>query len=122
MKRLLFVSMSFCLWFLTPINLAAEKAVVKTDEKWKDNENDRSLPSVPMLSIDEQNLYIRSSVELTNLDVCIRDSYGNIVYSDTLAIQAGGTAMIPVASFNEGEYILFINEGSKYVIATIIIN
>lgn len=74
MKRLLFVSMSFCLWFLTPINLAAEKVVVKTDEKWKDNENDRSLPSVPMLSIDEQNLYIRSSVELTNLDVCIRDS------------------------------------------------
>lgn len=108
--------------FLTPINLAAEKVVVKTDEKWKDNENDRSLPSVPTLSIDEQNLYIRSSVELTNLDVCIRDSYGNIVYSSTLAIQAGGTAMIPVASFNEGEYTLFINEGSKYVIATITID
>ncbi len=120
MKKLFFISIAFCLW-LTPVSMSAEKVVVKTDEKWSD-ENDRSLPSVPTLSIDEQNLYIRSSVELTNLDVCIRDSYGNIVYSSTLAIQAGGTAMIPVASFNEGEYTLFINEGSKYVIATIIIN
>ena len=121
MKNLFLISIAFCLW-LVPIRMAAEKVVVKTDEKWKDNENDRSLPSVPTLSIDEQNLYVRSSVDLTNLDVCIRDSYGNIVYSSTLAIQAGGTAMIPVASFNEGEYTLFINEGSKYVIATIIIN
>ena len=99
----------------------ADNKIKDPETEW-DDENDRSLPSVPTLSIDEQYLYIRSSVELTNLDVCIRDSYGNIVYSDTLAIQAGGTAMIPVASFNEGEYTLIINEGSKYVIATIIIN
>lgn len=52
--------------------------------------------------MDEQNLYIRSSVELTNLDVCIRDTYGNIVYSSTLAIQAGRTAMIPVALSMKG--------------------
>lgn len=120
MKNLFLISIAFCLW-LAPIRMSAEKVVVKTGEEW-DEENDRSLPSVPTLSIDEQNLYIRSSVELTNLDVCIRDSYGNIVYSDTLAIQAGGTVMISVASFSEGEYTLYINEGSKYVIATISIN
>lgn len=120
MRNLFLISIACCLW-LVPIQMSAEKVVVKTDEKWID-ENERSLPSVPTLSIGEQYLYIRSEVQLTNLDVCIRDSRGNIVYSDTHAIQAGGTAMIPVASFNEGEYTLFINEGSKYVIATIIIN
>ena len=109
------------LLFSTSQTMNADNKVSNPKQEW-DDENERSLPSVPTLSIDEQNLYIRSSVELTNLDVCIRDSYGNIVYSDTLAIQAGGTAMIPVASFNEGEYTLFINEGNKYVIATITID
>lgn len=120
MRNLFLISIACCLW-LVPIQMSAEKVVVKTDEKWSD-ENERSLPSVPALSIDEQNLYIRSSVELTNLDVCIRDSYGNIVYSDSHYIPAGGMTVIPVASFNEGEYTLFINEGSKYVIATITID
>lgn len=119
MKNLFLISIAFCLW-LAPIRMAAEKVVVKTDEKWKDNENDRSLPSVPTLSIDEQNLYVRSSVELTNLDVCIRDSYGNIAYSGSHNIPAGGMAVIPAASFSEGEYTLYIYEGSRYVIATII--
>lgn len=118
-KKLLFL-FAFCLW-LTPIKIAAEKVVEKVDENWTE-ENDRSLPSTPTITIDEQYLYIRSEVQLPNLDVCIQDSRGNIVYSDTLAIQAGGTAMIPVASFNEGEYTLFINRGSKFIIATIIIN
>lgn len=120
MKKLFLISMAFCLW-LVPIRMVAEKVIVKTDEEWND-ENDRSLPSVPTLSIDEQYLYIRSSVELTNLDVCIRDSYGNIVYSDNHSIPTGDIAVIPVASFSKGEYTLCINEGSKYVIATIIIN
>ena len=102
------------LLFSTSQTMNADNKVSNPKQEW-DDENERSLPSVPTLSIDEQNLYIRSSVELTNLDVCIRDSYGNIVYSSTLAIQAGGTAMIPVASFNEGEYTLFINEGSMYL-------
>lgn len=118
-KKALFLLIS--LLAATHQPMKAENKVKNPETEWSD-ENERSLPSVPQLSIDEQNLYIRSSVELTNVDVCIRDSYGNIVYSSTLAIQAGGTAMIPVASFNEGEYTLFINEGSKYVIATIIIN
>ena len=109
------------LLFSTSQTMNADNKVSNPKQEW-DDENERSLPSVPTLSIDEQNLYIRSSVELTKLDVCIRDSYGNIVYSSTLAIQAGGTAMIPVASFSEGEYTLYINEGSKYVIATITIN
>lgn len=119
MKKLVLLSIAFCLW-LTPVSMSAEKVIVKKDEKWSE-ENDRSLPSVPQLSIDEQNLYIRSAVELTNLDVCIRDSRGNIVYAESHYIPADGIAVIPVASFNQGEYTLFINKGSKYVIATIII-
>ena len=71
----------------------ADNKIKDPETEWND-ENDRSLPSVPTLSIDEQNLYIRSSVELTNLDVCIRDSYGNIVYSDKQSIPAGGIAVI----------------------------
>ena len=118
-KKVLFLMISLLFSTLQTVN--ADNKVSNPKQDW-DEENERSLPSIPQLSIDEQYLYIRSEVQLTNLDVCIRDSYGNIVYSDTLAIQAGGTAMIPVASFNEGEYTLFINEGSKYVIVTIIIN
>lgn len=118
-KKVLFLMISLLFSTLQTVN--ADNKVSNPKQDW-DEENERSLPSIPQLSIDEQYLYIRSEVQLTNLDVCIRDSYGNIVYSDTLAIQAGGTAMIPVASFNEGEYTLNINEGSKYVIATIIIN
>ena len=118
-KKALFLLIS--LLAATHQPMKAENKVKNPETEWSD-ENERSLPSVPQLSIDEQNLYIRSSVELTNLDVCIRDSYGNIVYSDSHYIPAGGMTVIPVASFNEGEYTLFINEGSKYVIATIIIN
>ena len=118
-KKVLFLMISLLFSTLQTVN--ADNKIKDPELDW-DEENERSLPSIPTLSIDEQYLYIRSEVQLTNLDVCIRDSYGNIVYSDTHAIQAGGTAMIPVASFNEGEYTLFINEGSKYVIATIIIN
>lgn len=120
MKKLLFISIACCLW-LVPIKTTAEKVIEKTDEKW-DEENDRSIPSSPQLSIDEQYLYIHSEVQLTNLNVCIQDSNGNIVYSNTLTIQAGETAMIPISSFNKGEYTLFINEGNKYIIATIITN
>lgn len=117
--KALFLMISLLFSTLQTVN--AENKIKDPELDWHE-ENDRSLPSIPKLSIDDLYLYIRSEVQLTNLDVCIRDSYGNIVYSGTHAIQAGGTAMIPVASFNEGEYTLFINEGSKYVIVTIIIN
>ena len=118
-KKVLFLLIPLLSVAFQPMN--ADNKIKDPETEW-DDENDRSLPSVPTLSIDEQNLYIRSSVELTNLDVCIRDSYGNIVYSDNHSIPTGGIAVIPVASFSKGEYTLCINEGSKYVIATIIIN
>ena len=119
LKKVLFFLIPLLSVAFQPMN--ADNKIKNPETEWSD-ENDRSLPSVPQLSIDEQNLYIRSEIQLTNLDVCIRDSYGNIVYSDTLTIYAGGSAMIPVASFNEGEYTLVINQGSKFIIATIIIN
>lgn len=118
-KKILFFLITLLSVAFQPMK--AENKVKNPETEWSD-ENERSLPSVPQLSIDEQNLYIRSSVELTNLDVCIRDSYGNIVYSESHYIPASGMAVIPVASFNEGEYTLYIKAGSKYVIATIIIN
>ena len=90
-KKALFLLIS--LLAITHQPMKAENKVKNPETEWSD-ENDRSLPSVPTLSIDEQYLYIRSSVELTNLDVCIRDSYGNIVYSDNHSIPTGGIAVI----------------------------
>lgn len=119
LKKVLFILIPLLSVAFQQMN--ADNKIKNPETEWSD-ENDRSLPCVPQLSIDEQNLYIQSEVQLTNLDVCIRDSYGNIVYSDILAIYAGGSAMIPVASFNEGEYTLVINQGSKFINATIIIN
>lgn len=118
-KKVLFLLIPLLSVAFQPMN--ADNKIKDPETEWSD-ENERSLPSVPTLSIDEQNLYIHSSVELTNLDVCIRDSYGNIAYSGSHNIPASGLAVIPVASFSEGEYTLYINEGSKYVIARIIIN
>lgn len=106
MKNLFLISIAFCLW-LVPTRMAAEKVVVKTGEEWNE-ENERTTPSTPTFSIDEQNLYIHSSVKLTNLDVCIRDSYGNIAYSGSHNIPTGGMAVIPIASFSKGEYTLYI--------------
>ena len=70
-KKVLFLLIPLLSVAFQPMN--ADNKIKGPETEW-DDENDRSLPSVPQLSIDEQNLYIRSSVELTNLDVCIRDS------------------------------------------------
>ena len=67
-KKALFLLIS--LLAATHQPMKAENKVKNPETEWSE-ENERSLPSVSMLSIDEQYLYIRSEVQLTNLDVCI---------------------------------------------------
>lgn len=103
--------------------MIAENDVVKKDENWK-NENERTITSVPKLSIDDSFLYIYSKQQLDNARLCIQDINGNIIYSIVTSIPACHTYSIPVSGLNNGEYtfMLTMNDGNKYILADVLID
>ena len=60
MRHILLVLTAFL--FLIPNELMAENTLVSIEDKW-DTTNDRSISFAPQLSIDEQNIYIYSSMD-----------------------------------------------------------
>ena len=91
-------------------------AININDKNW-DREDDRSvISSEPVLSQDEDAIYIYSRRQLDNLSIEIKDLSGNVVYSTVVTIPAGTEYPTSITSLPEGEYLFTITKGQNYIV------
>lgn len=101
--------------------IIAENVITDPKEDW-DKSNERTITSTPQLSIDDSFLYIYSEQQLDNVTISIQNANGDIIYSIVITIPAFQTYSIPVSSLNNGEYTFSLYNGSKYIVADILID
>lgn len=87
-----------------------------TDKNWGD-EDDRSISSEPILSQDDNAIYIYSEKQLDNLSIEIKDLSGNVVYSTVTTVPAGIAYPNSITTLPKGEYLFTITQGNNYIIA-----
>lgn len=87
-----------------------------TDKNWGDLDN-RSLSSEPILSQDDNAIYIYSEKQLDNLSIEIKDLSGNVVYSTVTTVPAGIAYPNSITTLPKGEYLFTITQGNNYIIA-----
>jgi hypothetical protein len=91
-------------------------AININDKNW-DREDDRSvISSEPVLSQDEDAIYIYSRRQLDNLSIEIKDLSGNVVYSTIVTIPAGTEYPTSITSLPKGEYLFTITKGQNYIV------
>lgn len=87
-----------------------------SDKNWG-KADDRSLPSEPILSQDDNAIYIYSEKQLDNLCIEIKDlSTNEVVYSTVATIPADTEYATSITSLPKGEYLFTITQRSKYMV------
>lgn len=98
---------------LVPTNIFS---INNTDKNWG-KEDDRSISSEPILSQDDNAIYIYSEKQLDNLSIEIKDLSGNVVYSTVTTVPAGIAYPTSITTLPKGEYLFTITQGNNYIIA-----
>lgn len=97
---------------LMPTNILS---INVTDKNWGDLDN-RSISSAPVLSQDDNAIYIYSDKELDNLCIEIKDLSGEVIYSTVVTVPAGTEYPTSIESLPEGDYLFVITQGRKYIV------
>lgn len=116
MRNILLVLTAFL--FLMPYELLAENTITSIDKNWS-NKDERSISSIPQLSIDNQNIYIYSEKALNDLEVMIKDSLGNILYYNVVTVSSCIAYPISISDLKEGEYAMQIIKEDKCINSSI---
>lgn len=98
---------------LIPINTSAIEVTIKN---WGKLDDRSVISSEPVLSQDENAIYIYSRRQLDNLSIEIKDLSGNVVYSTVVTIPAGTEYPTSITSLPEGEYLFTITKGQNYIV------
>lgn len=110
LKKLIFGLICFT---LIPTN---SLSINVTDKNWGDLDN-RSIPSEPILSQDDNTIYIYSEKQLDNLCIEIKDlSTNEVVYSTVATIPADTEYATSITSLPKGEYLFTITQRNKYIV------
>lgn len=86
--------MMFCAFPL--LSFAAEQRINVDTKGWLEAHRGRSILSVPVLTHDDNLLFIYSDVPLENLQVQVEDEFGNVVYVDNVSVAAGQKYSFPL--------------------------
>lgn len=87
-----------------------------TNKNWGRADDRSVISSEPVLSQDEDAIYIYSRKQLDNLSIEIKDLSGNVVYSTVVTIPAGTEYPTSITSLPEGEYLFTITKGRSYIV------
>jgi hypothetical protein len=98
---------------LIPISTSAIEITIKN---WGEADDRSVISSEPVLSQDEDAIYIYSRKQLDNLSIEIKDLSGNVVYSTVVTIPAGTEYPTSITSLPEGEYLFTITKGRSYIV------
>lgn len=111
--KMIILSLLCCLLF--PTSLWARKDIRYVEDSWKDEDN-RSAFQSPSMSIDNNVIYIASDKELVDLCITIKDLSGNIVYNETATVLSGVEYPVSVNDLPQGEYLISISQGKRYIV------
>lgn len=96
-------------------SFAAEKRINVDIERWKVAHKGRSIFSVPVLTHDDNLLFIYSDVPLENLQIQVMDESGNVVYMDNVSVAAGQKYSFSLDISFSGEYIIELTCDRKFL-------
>lgn len=96
---------------LPMLSFAVERTIEVNPQSWR--ELDRSMPSTPVLSHDGNILFIYSDVPLENLQVRVKNEFGNIVYINNISITAEQKYSFALGGVFSGNYVIELSCGEK---------
>lgn len=108
---LFFASLFFC---INTIYAEGDKKVIPKDNEWEKT-NDRDISS-PQLYQGESFVYVYSEKQLDNVTIGITDMQGNTYHYEVTTIPACTYYAVSIDSLPNGEYYLYVYQGSNYVI------
>ena len=94
----------FCAFPL--LSFAVEKKIEVDVASWRQLNKGRSISSVPVLTHDDNILFIYSDVPLENLQIQVKDDFGNVAYIDNVSVAAEQKYSFTVDTGSPGEYII----------------
>lgn len=103
--------MIFCAFPL--LSFAAEQRINVDTKGWLEAHRGRSILSVPVLTHDDNLLFIYSDVPLENLQVQVEDEFGNVVYVDNVSVAAGQKYSFMLEGLFSGNYMIELFCGEK---------
>lgn len=101
------------LFTLIPTSICA---IHVSDKNWGRADDRSVISSEPVLSQDEDAIYIYSRKQLDNLSIEIKDLSGNVVYSTVVTIPAGTEYPTSITSLPKGECLFTITKGQNYIV------
>lgn len=112
-KKIILILLCF---LVIPISLSARRTITEIQNIWNDSiDEDRSIPSSPSITIDENNLYIFSEKQLDDLCITIKDLSGNIVYTETANVSSEIEYHVSISTLPKGEYYISVAQGYKHI-------
>jgi len=116
MKRLLFTTLVTLLFSLTilaqEIEVPMSEQRVEDKAYWEKGKRARSISPIEVTH-DENAVYIYSNVLLEDLQVTIKDSTGNEIYSTTTVVVPDQRTSISLLFPGEGQYKIELNIGER---------
>ena len=109
MKRLLII---FCALLLT-ISSWAKEVKIKLLPTTRRNAFERSLPTAPSASHDNNTIYLYSEIPLKELRVTVKNEAGDILSSEYVSLFPKQPYTFFIGNIENGVYILELNDG-KY--------
>lgn len=114
------IVMSLFISVATIYTLWATDAVTVKDIDWNER-TDRSISSIPSVTIQNDMLYITTEKQLENLSIEIQDLSGDIIIQQAnIMIPANETYSIYIGNLPESDYLFSLMQDEKYIIYSFI--
>lgn len=86
------------------------------EEHWAEKGH-RCISSIPIITQEGNLIRIYSDIDLSNLQICVKDASGSIVYLDTVFVSADQSYSFVLAEMQveDSNYIVKLTHQEKYI-------
>lgn len=94
-----------------------EKRVLYLDEEVWHDKGYRSIPFIPIITQEGNLIRIYSDIDLPNLQICVKDTSGNIVYLNTIFLSASQpySFILPEMQIKESDCMIELIHGENFL-------
>lgn len=86
-------------------------------DHWVEKKENRCISSIPIITQEGNLIRIYSDIDLSNLQICVKDASGSIVYLDTVFVSADQSYSFVLAEMQveDSNYIVKLTHQEKYI-------
>ena len=113
MKHFRVTFLVLVMFMVTAKVFAEEKNIEVNKAHW--HQDLRSVSYVPTITHDDNLFHIYSDMDMENLHIVIKDVAGTILYSSIVTISSVQPYSFTVVDMSEGEFVIELTHGYKYL-------